>query len=145
MSTTTLQSQVRTYLETAINAAFPGVAFFRSPKRELDTSELPAVCIYSHRDRPENGDNDDHQHAHPRVYTVRVEVRVSALGEEDVTDSYAMAIRKAVLADDSLGGLVSRVTWTSQEWDSDEADPPLSGTALDFNCFYEWRPEWPES
>lgn len=135
----TIQRQIRDAI-AALLEAIPGVQVFRSPRRVLAAAELPALCVYSQGDRPQDED-DDHQRAHWRVYTVRVEIRVAALPEDDATDDLAAEVRRALLAERALGGLVDRITWTEQAWDGDEADTQLGGTALDFACYYLWRPE----
>lgn len=135
----TIQRQIRDAI-AALLTPLPGVNVFRSPRRVLAAGELPAVCIFSQGDRPQE-DDADHAKQHWRVYTVRVEIRVPALPEDDATDYLAVEVRRALLADDTLGGLVDRITWTEQAWDGDEADAQLGGTALDFACFYLWRPE----
>lgn len=140
---TTTQRKIRDAFATKIQAALPAVFFFRAPRRNLSEKELPAVCLFSHGDRPASED-DDHQQPHERVYTLRVEIRAITLPEEDGTDPLAIAVRQAILADDSLGLTtvgVHRVTWAEQAWDGDDGDPQLGGTYLDFNCYYTWRPE----
>lgn len=137
----TVQKLLRNALVSRIQTALPAVTIFRAPRRELADTELPAVCIFGQHDRPQNADEDDHSKAHARVYTVRVEIRAKGLVEDDTTDVLAVAVRGAVLTEDTLGGLCDRTTWGEQLWDGDEGDPPLSGTALEFNHFYLWRPE----
>jgi len=139
MSTT--QKLLRDAVVASVQAALPGVSIFRAPRRELAESDLPAVCIFGQHDRAQNADEDDHTKAHQRVYTLRVEIRAKGLVEDDTTDSLAVAVRRAVLTEDTLGGLCDRTVWSEQVWDGDEGDPPLSGTALDFSHFYLWRPE----
>ena len=139
MSTT--QKLLRDAVVSAVQAALPGVSIFRAPRRELAGTELPAVCIFGQHDRPQNADEDDHAKAHPRAYTTRVEIRAKGLVEDDATDDLAVVVRRAVLSDDTLGGLCYRTTWSEQLWDGDDGDPPLSGTALEFSHFYLWRPE----
>ena len=137
----TVQRQIRDAFEARIKAALPAVNFFRCPHRELAEGELPAVCLFGLTDRPEHGDEDDHQQAHERVYTVRVEIQVPERGDDDATDDLAVAVRSAVLADDSLDRLVSRITWSEQAWDGSEGEFSIAGTLLNFNVFYLWRPE----
>lgn len=138
---TTTQRKIRDVVASRIQAAMPEVHFFRAPHRDLAEAELPAVCLFGLTDRPENGDEDDHQQAHNRVYTLRVEILAAARGDDDATDDIAVSVRRAVLADDTLGGLVHRITWAEQTWDGSEGEFPLSGTLLNFNVFYLWRPE----
>ena len=83
---------------------------------------------------------------HERVYTLRVEGIANGRPEEDVTDPLAIATRRAFLLDDSFtpaGGtaLCNRVVWVGQIWSGDEGDPVQALTALDFDCYYLWRPE----
>jgi hypothetical protein len=134
----TLQKSVRDFIVSALQAA--GLTVFRAPRFELGEENLPAVAVYSRGDRPENPD-DDHQKAHARVYTVRVECRAKGSPEEDATDDLAVKVRRSILADDTLGGLVNRTTWSEQVWDGDEGEYPLAGTVLEFSAFYLWRPE----
>lgn len=137
----TLQRQIRDAFATRIQGALPGAQFFRAPHRELNKAELPAACLFGRQDRAVNGDEDDHQCRHERCYTVRVELLVAERGDGDATDEMAAAVRAAVLSDDSLSNLVSRITWAEQAWDGSEGEFPLSGTYLDFNVFYLWSPE----
>jgi hypothetical protein len=136
----TIQKQIRDAVMVRLQT-IPGVTtFFRSPRRVIGEQELPALCLYSHNDKPLS-DDDDHQQAHQRVYTLRVEIRAQGRPEEDATDDLCIAVRRALLQDDSLGQLVNRITWGDQQWDGSEDENPLAGTALDFNVFYLWRPE----
>jgi hypothetical protein len=99
------------------------------------------ICVFSHADKPVDPDAD-HEQAHERVFTLRVEIRVAERPEDDATDALAMAIRRAFLADDSLGlPFVRRTLWIDQQWDGSEEGGPLGGTALDFNVHYLWSPE----
>lgn len=136
----TIQKLIRDAIVSAITTQVPTVTVFRAPRREIAESELPCVCVFSTSDRPLSSD-DDHAEAHQRVYTVRVEVRALGRPEEDATDTLAVAIRKAVLTDDTLGRNAYRTTWDAQAWDGSEDENPLAGTALDFACHYFWRPE----
>lgn len=138
---TTTQRKIRDVVASRIQAALPAAHFFRSPHRDLAEAELPAVCLWGITDRPSAGDEDDHQGPHERVYTVRTEILAAGRGDDDATDDLAVEVRRAVLADDTLGGLVNRTTWAEQTWDGSEGEFPLSGTLLNFNVFYLWRPE----
>jgi hypothetical protein len=135
----TIQRQIRDAMAARISAETT-TNVFRAPRRVLPASECPAVCLFGHQDRPEN-DDDDSTGRHFRLYTVRVEIVVCGEPEDDRTDAYAAAVRRALLADDSLGGLVEKTTWTEQTWDGDhETDPILARTGLDFTCRYLWSP-----
>lgn len=134
------QKAIRDALAAMLTPLVPAGNFFRAVRRDLGPGELPALTLWSREDRPVS-DEDDHQAPHQRTYTLRVEIRVAALTEDDSTDALACAVRSAVLADDRLGGLVYRTTWSSQAWDGDEGDPPIAGTALDFSVYYLWEPE----
>lgn len=139
----TLQAQIRAAARALLMAktGFPEESIFRAPRRNLSPEELPALCIYSHGDRPVNPD-DDATRPHERVYILRVEVRVSDRPEDDATDDLASQVRQAILTDDSLGlPDVRRIVWADQQWDGAEDEKPLAGTALDFNVHYLWRPE----
>lgn len=137
----TVQKLLRNAVVSAVSTAIPTAFVFRAPRREIAEGELPAVCIFGQHDRPAGAEEEDHARAHSRVYTVRVEIRAKGLVEDDTTDDLAVSVRRAILADDTLGGLCYRTTWGEQLWDGDEGDPPLAGTALEFNHFYLWRPE----
>ena len=137
------QAQVRAAAKPLLLAAsgLQETAYFPSPRRNLSPAELPALCVYSHGDRPADADADATQ-CHERVYTLRVEVRVADRPEDDATDALAAAVRRALLTDDSLGlPFVRRITWIDQQWDGAEEESPLAGTALDFNVHYLWSPE----
>lgn len=137
-----IQAQVRAAAKPRLLAAtgIPEASYFPSPRRNLSSKELPALCVFSHADKPLNPDDDETQ-PHERVYTLRVEIRVQDRPEDDATDLLAMQVRRAFLADDSLGGLVRRIGWSDQQWAGAEEENPLSGTALDFNVHYLWLPE----
>lgn len=137
---TTQQKQIRLAMEAAILAA-TGITPLKAPRRELGSQDMPAIALFGHDDRPLD-DEYDHQGPHPRIYTVRVEVCVEELVEDDATDDLAAQIRQAVLHDDSLGGLCDRILWSAQQWDGAEGEEPMSRTALDFQVHYRWRPEW---
>jgi len=138
----TLQKQIRDQVVTLLTAAtgLPAGSIYRSPRRDIPADTLPAILIYSHGDRPVNAD-EDHQDTHERTYTLRVEIRVQGRVEEDATDDLAVQVRRAILADDTLGQLTIRGLWESQQWDGVENDLPESGTALDFTFHYFWSPE----
>lgn len=135
----TLQKQIRTAIAANIQAG-TGLAPLMSPRCDVATLDLPAVCIFSHGDKPQD-EEEDHQKAHHRIYTVAVDVSAEGRPEEDATDDLAVKVRQAVLSDDSLGGLVDRVIWADQIWAGVEGETPMAGTVLTFNCFYLWRPE----
>lgn len=145
----TQQKAIRDAIFTHLKAQLSGVvadsSFFRSPRREIADAEIPCVCVFSHNDRPANPE-DDHAGRHERVYTVRVEVVANGRPEEDATDALAIAVRRAILADDSLTetgalALARRITWNGQFWNGDEGDPVQAITGLDFDCYYTWSPE----
>jgi hypothetical protein len=118
---------------------------FRSPERDLADSEIPAVCVFSHSDRPANSDdNTDSQHR--RIYTVRIEVVSNGRPQEDATDDLAIAVRRALLSDDSLPSAswvpaAWAISWSGQIWSGSEGEQVQALTALDFDVFYLWRPE----
>lgn len=114
---------------------------FRSPERDLADKEYPALCIFSHGDRPSNPD-DDQRFPHQRIYTLRVEGVAHGRPQEDATDPLAKAVRKAVLSDDTLQGLVMGITWDNQIWGGSEGENVAQAvTALDFNVHYLFQPE----
>ncbi len=138
-----VQAQIRAAVQPLLLAAtgVPESSYFKAPRRNLGAAELPALCVFSHADKPVDPDSDAMQ-SHERVYTLRVEIRVLDRPEDDATDALAMQVRRALLADDSLGGLARRITWTDQQWaGAEDQEDPLSGTALDFNVHYLWSPE----
>lgn len=138
----TLQKAIRDQVVNLIQTAtgLPTGSIYRSPRRDIAATDLPAVLVYSHGDKAANLD-DNQQYPHERMYTLRVEVRVQGRVEEDVTDPLATQIRHALLAEDTLGGLVIRTLWEQQIWDGVEEDIPESGTALDFTFHYLYQPE----
>ena len=139
----TLQKQLRDHVTTLLATAtgLPSGSIFSSPRRDIPVELLPALLIYSHADKPMD-EEEDHSKEHQRIYTLRVEARVSDRPEEDATDTLSIAIRKAILQDDTLATLVIRTTWALQQWDGVEEKAPVSGSAQDFNFHYFWRPEW---
>ena len=137
-----IQRQIRDAVQARIQAALPAVTIFRSPRGIIPESALPAVAIYSESDRATEEDSDQAR-VHERVYTLRTELRVAALPEDDATEDLAQALIRAVMSESDSGpmdGLVHRLTWGEQAWDGDEADSPLGGTTLDFSFHYLWRP-----
>ena len=136
----TQQRVIRDAIFTRLAVQLPGVILMRSPRRMVDDAEIPCVCVFSHGDRPANAD-DDHAQSHERIYTVRVEAIAAGRPEEDATDALAIAVRKAILTDDSLGGSAWRITWAGQVWSGDEGDPVQALTGLDFDVTYLWSPE----
>lgn len=138
----TLQKQIRDRVVQLVQTAtlLPLSSIYRAPRRDIDAADLPAVLVYSHSDHPLSGD-DDHQRQHERLYVLRIEARVATRVEDDATDLLASQIRKALLADDTLAGLVYRITWDQQQWDGVEEQVPESGTALDFSFHYLYQPE----
>ena len=136
----TIQKQIRDAVMARLQT-IPGVTtFFRSCHRVVGEQELPAVFLYSHNDRAVN-ERDNQQEPHERAYTVRVEIRLEGRPEEDVTDDLCIAVRRALLQDVTLNGLVNRIVWTDQAWDGTEDENALAGSALDFSIFYLWKPE----
>ena len=113
----------------------------RSPRFQVDAADLPVVAVYAHGDRPVDPEAISDRR-HDRVYTVAVEINAVGRIEEDATDVLATAVRKAILADGTLGGLCSYITWASQEWGSKETQVAESATLLLFSCHYMWSPEW---
>lgn len=144
----TQQKAIRDAIFTRLTAQLPvGTLTFRAPRRSLDDTEigLGVVCVFSHGDRPAN-QGDDHSGRHERIYTVRIECIANGRPEEDTTDTLAIAVRRALLTDDSLTdvgalALTRRITWNGQIWSGDEGDPVQALTGLDFDCYYTWSPE----
>lgn len=118
---------------------------FRAPERDLAKSDYPAVCVFSHGDRPANpDDNTDGQHR--RIYTIRIEAIANGRPQEDATDALAVAVRRALLVDDSLPSAswvpaAWGISWSGQIWSGHEGETVEALTALDFDVFYLWRPE----
>jgi len=135
-----LQKQIRLALVALLTQGFPDMHVFQAPRRQLDHPDMPSLSIFSHEDRPLN-DEDDQQRSHIRCYTVRVELRVESLVEDDATDDLAVRVRQCLMTESLLGGLALRITWSAQQWDGAEGETPMAGTALDFNIHYLWRPE----
>jgi hypothetical protein len=130
------QKAIRDAVVGCLEAALPAdTHIFRSIRRELGEGELPAVCIYSVSNRPED-DIQDQRFAHHRIYTLRVEVRAIGRPEEDITEGLCDQIRAAVLTDPTLGALCHQIGWADQLWDGEEQEQPLAGTALDFQLHY---------
>jgi len=143
MATPSAQALIRAAVRPRLLAAsgLPETALYNAPRRPIPGEDLPALCLFSHGDRPVDPD-DDFMQSHERVYTLRVEIRVEERPEDDATDALAMAVRRAFTGDDSLGlPFVRRVAWIGQQWDGAEDENPLGGTALDFNVHYLWSPE----
>jgi len=129
-----------TGMQMATSTPTPG-CIYPSARRDIPDELLPAILVYSHADKPVDPD-EDHSKSHQRIYTLRVEARVADRPEEDATDALCIAIRKAVLQDDTQAQLIIRTTWDLQQWDGVEQVVPVSGSALDFNFHYFWSPEW---
>ena len=142
------QQQIRNAIMDRLRS-LPGVTVLQSPRLLLGADQLPAVCVYSLHDRPQDP-QDNTTLRHPRIYTVRVEIRVQERSEEEATEALAAEVRKRLQADETLGGLLPdtaldglalQIAWADQQWDGSEDDSPLSGTALDFDITYLWNPE----
>ncbi len=140
----TQQRQIREAIKARLEAQLPGVPVHLAPRFVVPDSGLPCVGIFSRGDRPL--DEGDHAKAHSRIYTLRIEVAAKGRPEEDATDDLAVAVRTAILTDDSLTdpgqlGLASGIFWVGQDWDGEEGDEPEAKTGLDFDIYYRWRPE----
>lgn len=138
----TRQKQIRDLVLAAIQTAtsLTSESIFRAPRRDIPTELLPAVLIYSHSDVPVDP-MADQRYPHERAYTLRVELRVAERVEDDATDALAADVRRAVLTDDTLGGVAMHTSWANQQWDGVENEIPESGTALDFTFHYVYEPE----
>lgn len=134
------QKQIRDAIVAALTPLVPSGNLFRSPRFTIAEANLPCIAAFSTSDRPAE-DDSDHQAPHVRVYSIRVELRAIGRPEEDVLDDLSASVRRAILTDDSLGGLANRITWAEQLWDGSEDESPNAGSAFDFNVFYLWRPE----
>lgn len=127
---------IRDAVVACLEAALPvGTHIFRSIRRELGEGELPAVCIYSVSNRPED-ETQNQRYAHERVYAIRVEVRAIGRPEEDITEGLCDLICETVLTDLTLARLCHQVGWSDQLWDGEEQEQPLAGTAIDFHLHY---------
>lgn len=147
---TTQRAAMLNKVKARLQAALPGTTLLLvSPRYEVPAEQLPAVLLFSRGDRPE-GEKYNPTVAHPRVYTIQVEIRVRAREEEAATDDLAVTIRRALLLDETakgllpdtaLDGLARRVVWADQQWDGVETEVPISGTRLEFDIHYVWQPE----
>jgi len=137
-----LQKDIRDAIRPLVVAAagIPDTSYFAAPRKDLADALMPLVAVYSTGDVPADP-SDDHSRTHQRIYTLQVEIRCSGREEEDTTDELAIAIRRAILSDDTLGGLALRTTWVNQGWDGQDGDPPYSATGLQFSFHYFWSPE----
>lgn len=131
----TIQKQIRSGFQAIIAGALPLAHVLMAPRFELGKANLPAVCIFGHEDRPREADADT-SNPHQRVYTVRVEICVEDAPEDDATDAMAVAIRRAVLAENVLWEIVDEIRWTGQMWAGNEGEDPMARTALDFDVIY---------
>jgi len=140
----TQQKAIRDAIVARLTTELAGLVapehIFRSPERDLADNEIPAICIFSHQDRPVD-EEDDQRFPHQRVYTLRVEVVAKGRPQEDAADDLASHVRKAVLAEDTLGGLCVRITWVGQLWSGFEGEIVQALSGLDLNCYYLFRPE----
>jgi hypothetical protein len=136
----TLQKQIRTYVGAQILAT-TGLTVLSSPRVEIPVENLPAIAVFSHSDKAVDAAADSSR-KHQRIYTLAVDLTAMGRGEEDITEPTAILIRKAILADGSLGGLVNYTTWADQQWAGTETDKPMAGTVLLFSFHYFWSPEW---
>jgi len=143
----TQQKAIRDAIFARLTAQMPGSNIYRSPRWSIDDSKIApgTLCLFSHGDRPATSE-DDHSGRHERIYTVRIECIANGRPEEDATDGLAIAVRRALLTDDSLTdsgalALTRRITWNGQVWSGDEGEPVQALTGLDFDCYYLWSPE----
>lgn len=136
----TVQKAIRDAIFTRLTAQIPDVTVFRSPRRSIDDSEIPCVCVFSHGDRPADADSN-HSETHQRIYTVRIEVIANGRPEEDATDELASKVRTVVLSEGALPNGNCQVSWAGQVWSGDEGDPVQALTGLDFDITYFWSPE----
>lgn len=107
---------------------------------DVDPSALPDIVLMSMEDKIQEN-SEDSAGGMVRDYTFACAV-TAASTVESATDTLASQIRKALLTDPFLGGLILDLAWESQEWGTGSGSTPLAMTRLTFTATYAWRPEW---
>jgi len=142
---TTIQKQIRDWAAARLLTT-TGLTVHRAPRADIPVESLPAICMFSHGDKPANAGADSSR-THERIYTLAVDHTVKGRQEEDATDDLAVKVRHALLVGpDQLSALLpphtSYITWAGQEWAGKEGEDPLSGCVQLIDFHYLWRPEW---
>ena len=107
---------------------------------DVDPSNLPDIVLMSMEDKLQEN-SEDSAGGMTRDYTFAIAITAKSTAES-ATDTMASQVRKALLVDPYLGGLILDLSWDSQEWGSGSGSTPLAMTRLTFTATYAWRPEW---
>jgi hypothetical protein len=107
---------------------------------DIDPSALPDVVLMSMEDKIQE-DTEDSAGGMVRDFEFSVAITAASTAES-ATDTLASQIRKALMSDPYMGGLILDLRWDSQEWGTGSGSTPLAMTRLTFTAPYAWRPEW---
>lgn len=107
---------------------------------DIDDDALPQIIVFAQSDDPREDDGENSDGAEDRVFSFGVSLAVAA-GDPSGSDALAVQIRKALLADRSLGNLVR---WTSrgiQTWGRGAGSTPTQMTEQIFKSIFVFDPE----
>lgn len=106
----------------------------------IDSDVLPDVVVFGLEDKPADPGSDS-AGGQVRAFQFGVTISVTSAQEAD-TDDLAVLVRKALVQDESLGGVATDLNWDSQEWGEGAGSRPTVITKLMFTASYRWEIEW---
>lgn len=125
------RNDIRTALQTIIEGIDGVTEVYIGRRRSIPAHKLPAACIYMEREEKEEETVGTELYA--RRITVATEIHVRANNAEAaelLLDQYCADRESAVLADDTLGGLVERIELESDEYEVEEDAAYTAGVAV---------------
>lgn len=126
----------RTDIRAAVKTVCEGIEGFSADtvflgrQRSLPGHLLPAICIYGENE--EKARDMGLPRRHTRGMDIMIEIHVRAdttAAVENTLDDYCALLESAMLADESLGGLVEDLMAVLDEYDIDEDSREPAGVA----------------
>lgn len=112
-----------------------GLTVNRSRRQSIEKAQLPMASVYPIREEVELA--TESRRSPITVRALRVQVKCRVVGDDQANDALRKWAVKAVMADQSLGGLSLEITEESTDWDADDAsDADYSVAAVDFLVRY---------
>jgi hypothetical protein len=107
---------------------------------DVDDDALPQVILFAQSDDPREDDGENSDGREDRVFSFGASIAVST-GDPSGTDALAVQIRKALLSDRSLGGLVRWTSRGTQTWGRGAGSTPTQMTEQLFKTIFVFEPE----
>jgi len=140
-----IRKQIAAAIESALNGAGKptGLNVHRMRTRSLKKDDLPAAIVYFDRAQTENRASQLIDRRETFVIELRVQGSQGTAPDDSIDPYYVWAV-KALMADETLGGLAHRIDEVGFEVAAVEEDKIYVAGALEILVYYQTRRTDPE-